>query len=272
MPVAAPTDKRFRRMHVHPARKRSWMPAWRTIVPALVIAGALAYGLYRAVEGALAAEALTVTRITVDGTSRMSPGEVLALVDGLRGANMVTTDLEPWRQKLLAAPWIEDAAIRRVFPGTVSVVIAERQPLAIGRIRDALYLIDRRGVIIDEFGPSYADFDLPILDGLAAPPGEDGTLVDARRAALAGGLLAELQRRPDLAARVSQIDVSDARDAAVILKDDTVLLRVGDGRFIERIQEYLDLVDRLREQVPDIDYVDLRFDGRVYVRPRKVAR
>jgi cell division protein FtsQ len=272
MPVAAPTDKRFRRMHVHPAGKRSWLPPWRTVAPVLLILALVAYGLYRAAERVVAADALTVARITVDGTNRMSPGEVLALVDGLRGANMVTTDLEPWRQKLLAAPWIEEAAIRRVFPGTVSVVISEREPLAIGRIRDALYLIDRRGVVIDEFGPSYADFDLPIVDGLAAPPGDDGGLIDGRRAALAGRLLAELQRRPDLAARISQIDVSDARDAAVILKDDTVLLRVGDGRFIERLQAYLDLGDRLREQVPDIDYVDLRFDDRVYVRPRKVAR
>ncbi len=169
---------------------------------------------------------------------------------------------------LAAAPWIAEVAIRRVFPGTISVVVSERDPLGIGRIGDALYLIDQRGTIIDEFGPNYAEFDLPIIDGLAAAPSDTETLVDEGRASLAGRLLAELQRRPDLAKRISQIDVSDVRDAVVILKDDTALIRVGDERFVERVQAYLDLAPRLREQVPQIDYVDLRFDERVYVRPQ----
>jgi hypothetical protein len=58
------------------------------------------------------------------------------------------------------------------------------------------------------------------------------------------------------------------RDAVVILKDDTALIRVGDERFVERVQSYLDLARRLKEQVPQIDYVDLRFDDRIYVRPQ----
>jgi cell division protein FtsQ len=267
MPVSAPSDKRFRRAHVHPARRRSWRPSWRTLVPALLIAALVVYGLYRATDMLLAADALTITRITVQGTNRMSRGEVLALLYGLRGRNMVTVDLEAWRRRLLVSPWVADAAIRRVLPGTVAVAIFEREPLGIGRVGGGLYLIDRRGTIIDEFGPSYAEFDLPIIDGLAAASAGGGTLVDERRALLAGRLLAALQPHPALAKRVSQIDVSDARDAVVILKDDTALIRVGDERFAERVQSYIDLSARLREAVPRIDYVDLRFDDRVYVKP-----
>jgi len=228
----------------------------------------VAYGFYRAADLVNAAESLTISRITVSGTSRMAPGEVLALLEGLRGKSMVMANLESWRQKLLGSPWVADAAIRRVFPGTVSVVIEEREPLGIGRIGDSLYLIDQRGTIIDEFGPNYAEFDLPIIDGLAAAPGDGGPLIDDGRAALAGRVLAEFQRRPDLAKRLSQIDVRDVRDALVILKDDTALIHVGDERFVERVQVYLDLAPRLKEQVPQIDYVDLRFDERVYVRPQ----
>jgi cell division septal protein FtsQ len=71
---------------------------------------------------------------------------------------------------------------------------------------------------------------------------------------------------------VSQIDVTDIRDAAVVLKGDTALVRLGDDRFAERLQSYLDLAPRLRERVPEIDYVDLRFDERVYVRPYASGR
>ncbi|HEY6361213.1 MAG TPA: FtsQ-type POTRA domain-containing protein [Vicinamibacterales bacterium] len=269
MPVPAPADKRFRRVHVSPARRRSWRDVWprRTLRAAVVLALA-GYATYRAAGFVLSAEALTVTRITVSGNTRLSRGEVLSLLDGLHGKNMVTVDLEDWRERLLVSPWVSNAAMRRVLPGTVDVFIAERQPMGIGRIGPSLYLIDQRGDVIDEFGPNYADLDLPIIDGLAAGPRENGLLIDDARAALAGRLLTALQAKPELAGRVSQVDVSDARDAVVILKDDTALVRIGDDQFVERLQSYLELAPALRERVPNIDSVDLRFDERVYVRPQ----
>jgi cell division protein FtsQ len=275
MPVAAPADKRFRRAHISPAKRKatlsSWRPHWRIAGVATLVCAVGVYGLSRLVDLAMAAEALTVTRITVSGNSRISRGEVLALLEGIQGASMVTADLEAWRLKLLSSPWVADAALRRELPGTLTVVISERDPIGIGRIGDTLYLIDQRGTIIDEFGPNYAVFDLPIIDGLAAAPQPGGALIDPSRAALAGRLLAELQGHPRLAGRVSQIDVTDVRDAAVILKSDTVLVRVGTERFAQRIQSYLDLAPALRDRVPDIDYVDLRFDERIYVRPHAGA-
>jgi cell division protein FtsQ len=184
---------------------------------------------------------------------------------------MLLVSLDEWRRKVLTSPWVEDATLRRVLPGTVDVVIAERAPMGIGRIAGGLYLLDQHGGIIDEYGPHHADFDLPIIDGLAParrPPGT-APVVDEARAALASRVISSLQARPELAGRVSQIDVSDARDAVVILKNDTALVRIGDDQFAERLQSYLDLVTALREKVPQIDYVDLRFGERVYVRPQR---
>ena len=269
MPVAAPADKRFRRAHVAPSRRSPFFGlSWSRVGRATVLLALLIYASYRVTSLALSAEALTITRITVSGNSRMSRGEVVSLLEGLPGTNMVTVDLEAWRRTLLRSPWVADAAIRRVFPGTVAVSISERQPMGVGRIGDGLYLIDDRGGIIDEFGPNYSEFDLPIIDGLASAPRDNGPLIDEARAGLASRVLMSLQARPDLAKRVSQIDVSDVRDAVLLLKDDTALVRVGTDQFVERLQSYIDLAPALRERVAAIDYVDLRFDERVYVRPQ----
>jgi cell division protein FtsQ len=269
MRVAAPADKRFRRARVTPARRARFFEfTWIKVARAAALLALLISGLYRVTSLVLTADALTITRIDVSGNSRLSRGEVVALLDGLRGTNMITVDLESWRQKLLSSPWVADAAVRRVLPGTVAVAISERRPMGIGRVGDHLYLIDDRGGIIDEFGPNYAEFDLPIIDGLAAPPRDNGPLIDEARADLAARLLASLQGRPDLARRVSEIDVSDVRDAVLLLKGDTALVRVGTEQFVERLQSYLDLAPALRERVAAIDYVDLRFDERVYVRPQ----
>lgn len=270
MRIPAPADKRFRRAHVSPARRRRFWTGhgWR-IVRAAALLTVLGYGLYWAASLVVSAEALQVTRITVSGNSRLSRGEVVALLDGVRGQSMVTVDLDAWRQTLLRSPWVADAALRRVLPDTIGIAIVERRPMAIARLGGGLYLMDARGTVIDEFGPNYAEYDLPILDGVATAPSDRSPLIDEARVALAARLLASLAARPALARRVSQIDVSDLRDAVVILEDDTALVRLGTEAFVERLQAYVDLAAALRERVEDIDYVDLRFDERIYVKPRR---
>ena len=268
--VSAATDKRFRRAHVKPGRKRT--PAGRHVwlaIRVLAMAGVLGYGGYRGVTLIAAAQTLQVSHLQVRGHHRLSTGEVLALVDGLRGQNILAIRISEWQQKLLASPWVESATIRRVLPSTLEIMVEERSPMGIGRIGTSLYLIDAKGVIVDEYGPAYADIDLPIIDGLAAAPSEGGAVIDTARTEFAGRVISALAVRPELARRVSQIDVSDLHDAVVILDDDTALLRLGDDEFAARLQQYLDLQPTLRERLASIDYVDLRFDERLYVRPVK---
>ena len=144
--------------------------------------------------------------------------------------------------------------------------MAERAPIGIGRIKSELYLVDDRGVVIDEYGPQYADIDLPIIDGLNVSP-DASTAADGSRAELAARVVAALWPQPSMARRLSQIDVTDLHNAAVILSGDPAVIYVGEDRFLQRLQSYIDLSAALRLQVHDIDSVDLRFDDRIYVRP-----
>jgi cell division septal protein FtsQ len=76
-----------------------------------------------------------------------------------------------------------------------------------------------------------------------------------------------LAGHPSLSARLSQVDVSDVYNAVVLLDGDSALLHVGTERFAERLQSYVELAPALRDRVADMDYVDLRFDRRLYVKP-----
>jgi len=267
MPVPAPADKRFRRAQVKPTRKRAGaiLRRWRAGLAVLVVGLGLYTGRHIATR-VVALEIFHVSHISVRGNHRLSNGEVLSLVDGLRGQSIISIDLEQWRHALLNSPWVADASLRRTLPSTVDVVILERTPLGIGRINGALYLVDDRGIVIDDYGPRYADLDLPIIDGLSAVPGDE--TADVYRAMLAKRLLDALKVR-NMASRISQIDVSDSRNAVVLVDDDPTQIRLGSEKFVERLQSYFELAPALREQVPAIDYVDLRFDERVYVRPAK---
>jgi cell division protein FtsQ len=270
--VAAQTDRRFRRHHVKPARhRRTWRAFIAPGIVALAVVAAALFALTRGRTLLSRAGVLQVEHIVVHGNERLSKGEVLGMLDGLRGESLFGTDLDAWRRRLLGSPWVRDAALRRSLPSTVDVAISERAPVGVSRVGEAMYLVDERGILIDQYGPPYSDLDLPIIDGLAFPS-PDGTAADTARAELAARVIAALRTKPDLAKKLSQIDVSDLHNASVILSGDPAVIYLGDDQFAQRLQQYVDLAAALRERVPGIDYVDLRFDDRIYVRPAGGAR
>jgi cell division septal protein FtsQ len=274
MSVKAPAEKNFRRAKVRPGGKKgagsalrwlSWrVGRWGIALVVVVYAG------YRGTN--LDAAGLQVRKITVHGNVRLSSGEVQAIVEGLRGTNILTADLPGYRQRLMESPWVADVALRRVLPSTVEVFVSERRPMGLCRLGSSLYLIDPHGTLIDEFGPQYSEFDLPIIDGLVGAPNTGRPSIDEARAELAARVIEALAARKDIAQRISQIDVRDAHDAVILLQDDAALLHLGEDKFLERVQSYVDLAPALRKTVPEIDYVDLRFDERLYVRPAAVKK
>jgi cell division septal protein FtsQ len=225
------------------------------------------YATYRTFDLVLHASVLQVRRIVVRGHVQVSTGEVRALLDGLRGTSILTADLPQYRARLMASPWVGEAALRRRLPSTIEVFVSERRPIGLCRIGSHLYLVDRSGTIIEEYGPQYAKLNLPIIDGALRTPPSRTPLIDERRTELAARVIDSLAASQQLSARLSQIDVSDLLDAVVLIDGDPALLHLGDERFAERLQAYLDLAPTLRETAPEIDYVDLRFGDRIYIRP-----
>ena len=268
MSVKVTADKKFRRAKaVKPVRKKGGSrSSWRAV--SVAAAGLLGlYTAYRAFDLVLHASALQVRKIAVHGNVWLSDGDVTALMEGLAGANIITADLPHYRARLLESPWVADVALRRILPSTIQVFVSERRPIGLCRLGTQMYLIDRTGTLIDEFGPQYVSFDLPIITGAVRLPSSGEPAIDERRVALGARVIDELAARKDLGSRVSEIDVSYLHDVVLLLADDPALLHVGDEKFVERLHSYVQLASTLRQRVPAIDYVDLRFDDRIYVRP-----
>jgi cell division protein FtsQ len=262
--VKAPSDRRFLRAQVKPGRRasrwRPWLRLFRWVLLFAMVAGVASWLTLAVVN----APALRVDQIRVIGARHLSTGEVLAALEGLRGRNILFVRLDDWRRQVLACPWVADATVRRSLPRTVEVRVVERHPIGVVRVGEALFLVDDHGDIIDECGPRYAEFDLPIIDGLSTGGGQ-GRDVNDRRVQLASRLLRDMASRPDLARRISQLDVSDPHNAVVIVDQEPTRVRLGDERFVERLQSYVELAGEYRSRVPAIDYVDFRFGERVVV-------
>lgn len=265
--INTPADKRFRRPESRPVRRRSPFHLRRLWKPAAILAASLV-AVAAAVIVLLTAPGLAVDRLVVRGHSRLSASDLESRLAGLRGVNILSVDLASYHARVLESPWVAQASLWRVLPSTIEVRVVERVPAALARVGQQLFLMDATGKLIAEFGPSFPNLDLPIVDGVATAQGRGAPRVDPDRALLVRRFLAALDARPDLGDRVSQLDAGNAHDLVVLLKDTAAYLHVGDERFVERLDAYLEMSPTLGDQFPDIDYVDLRVEGRIAVRAR----
>ena len=257
--VAAPSDKRFRRSDVRQGRRPNWRrllirSSWIGGI-ALVSIGSLVW------VGSLVVNApfLRVDGITVQGNARLSQADVRARIHELVGKPLLRVDLRTYQEQLLKSPWVASAELWRILPSTVGVRIVERTPLAIARFSDELFLVDADGVILDHFNSLDARLDLPVVDGLA-PSASVGDIVDLTRIRLVGRLLHELSPEGDLRDRLSQIDVSNPRNAIVRLRDEPLALYLGEEQFLTRLERWTETASSVRAQLEIDDHMDLRHD------------
>jgi len=266
---ASVADKRFRRPDVRPGKRRGLaLRAWQ-IGRVVLVGGALvALGVLVSSQ-VVDARLLAVDRVTVQGNRRLSTGEVEALIGGIRGESLLMVDLIKCQSQLMGSPWVQSVTVRRVLPSTIDIRIVERDPVAIARLGQQLYLVEAAGVVQGGYGPQYSDFDLPIVDGMGAGASAQGEAIDPARAQLAARFLSALSGRTELRRSISQVDVSRENNVVVLLESDTAQIYLGDDQFVERLRTYLEIRPTLLERMPDIDYVDLRFGQRVIAKERK---
>jgi cell division protein FtsQ len=282
MAVKAPADKRFKRGRVKTPRKtgRRWTALIRPLVKWSLVLAIVGYATGRALALVTESPALRIRHVAVHGHRHLAPADVLSRVRSLDGQNIVRADLEAARRRLLGSPWIAEATLRRQLPATIEIQITERQPVALARLaRGGLQLVASDGMVLGPIGPAQAGFDLPIAAGLTAVPGRSlsgpgvgvgvPARVDPERAALVGQLVESLRPEEGLLALISEVDVTDLEDAVVLLGDDPARVHLGHEDFARRVRAYRDLAPTLLQHVDAIDSADVRYDGRVFVRPAR---
>lgn len=213
---------------------------------------------------ASSAPSLFISRVWVEGNERLSDGEILELLDLDTGTNILTADLLVLREKLLRSAWVRDVELSRVFPATLTLRIVERTPVTVA-VLDELYLLAADGTILDQLSPRYDVASLVLARGVAGPEG-----LVPERAELAGRVAARLAADERLALEVSEVDVSEGEDSVRLhLRTFPVTVLGSEDTLVERLSEILPFLGGVLSSYPDLDVVDLRFDGRVFLRSRQ---
>lgn len=147
------------------ASKSRFLSTLQLVAGVLVVLSAsvaVAWGARRYVT---TSHRFSIRTITVDGTQRRTAEEVATLAGLAVGKNIFSVEPARAEAGILADPWIEKAKVVRNLPGTIDIVIAEREARALCSIGGELYLVTRDG---DLFKKAASDdpTDMPVITGV----------------------------------------------------------------------------------------------------------
>lgn len=206
--IAAARDRFARR------RRRGLVGRWRTPL--------LAVGAVAAVGGCgwavLGSGVFDVDDVAIEGTSLLSPAAVERAAAVPSGAPLARVDLDAIGARVERLPAVDSVEVVRDWPGTVRVLVSERQAVAVVQEGEDEYRgLDAEGVVFRSYRSAPEGLPLVRSDELAgAEPGDaDASRDDALR---------EVARvvealPPAIARRVDHVELSSLDSIALVLSD-----------------------------------------------------
>jgi len=234
-----------------------------------IVAANVAIGAVLVVSGASVArhfatsDELAVREIVVEGTEATTPEAVSVVLRGYLGRNLVELALDEVAAAATKNPWVKQASVKRILPGTLRVTVTERTPGALALIGGSVYVVDEAGVVMGPAGPELP-YDLPLIVGLDAHQGKD------RQASLARGidLLLRLHAAfPVWTRGLSEIDLSRGDRVVVTRVEGGPEILLDPDRIERNLGAYLALQPTIARKVGDVDRVDLRWSQRISLLP-----
>jgi cell division protein FtsQ len=176
--------------------------------------------------------------------------------------NILLCDITALQAQLKSFAWVKDVSVQKVFPSTLRVAVTERAPFALLE-KGGLSLVDEDGVLL-ESPPPADEQDLPVVK-------DEGSFLDrfpekwqAARACLKSLTPAER-------VRVASLECSDDGRLTLTFRDDQTRL-ILDGTDVRgRLDLFAAQRASLEALFGPLGYADLRFDGRIIVRPQEEA-
>ncbi len=143
-----------------------WARRLLSSIGMLALTVGLAVAFVLAHDIATQCRSLAAHRITVVGNRHLDEMTVMRQAGLLPGVNILSVRLGRCRDRLLAHPWIAQAAVGRRFPDRIDIRIVEHQPVAMVELADGRFLIDTAGRPFKRWQDGDPD-EIPVIRGLA---------------------------------------------------------------------------------------------------------
>jgi hypothetical protein len=210
-----------------------------------------------------------IRRVDLVGVVHAPRPQLEALTRAYVGSNLFRIDIGQVRKDLASISWISSASIEKSMPDLLRIRITERVPIAIAvdgqcamlrpdpRRPCALRYVDASGVTFADLSPAVGDDNLPLIQAVQPQ--------DLLRGVELLHTLAS--QRPDIAARISELRPLGHGGFAIFDQALACEVFVDPDHLADRWTTFDRIASAERFGRGSIAYADLRFDGRVIIRP-----
>jgi cell division protein FtsQ len=238
-----------------------WLSGLRTGLGIVLVAGASLAVAWVARRHVMTSSRFAVSEITVDGAGRRSSDAIAQETGVTVGENIFALDLDASRARLLADPWLAEAALARRLPGTILVQVVERRAAALVALGDT-FLATPDGEPFKTLEPG-DPVDLPLVTGLrpeSLSDDREGTMRTIRRAI---DLASEYERGP-LAHRapLEEVHVQPDGTFSVVVGRSATELVLGGPPFRRKLDQAARVVAELDKRGAKADAIMLDNEGR----------
>ncbi len=226
------------------------------------IALGLPYLSYQAYLHTVSSSYFELEIVEVTGQHRVSESELVRVGKFKEGMNIFSVDAERSQLAIEQLDYVKSAHVERRLPNRVSVRVEEYEPVAI--------VVDEDYMLVDESGHGFLSLkpgatlgdllELPLISGISHVD-----LAEERgRELLSSGLeVAGLYESMGLGRlqRLSQVHVDPIMGVSLVTEETGTEIRLGWGRYRERLDRLHAVQTTLIERGMDADYVLVDQDG-----------
>ncbi|MBT0663796.1 FtsQ-type POTRA domain-containing protein [Geobacter pelophilus] len=204
-------------------------------------------------------------RIEVSALKRLTREEVIAQAGIKPGDDLIGLRLGNIGKQLSKNPWIEKVRIRRYLPHTITIEIAEQEPVAVASM-GYLYYLNAKGEVFKLLIEG-DNLDYPVLTGISE---EDLSRDPAgSREALKSMLsLVELLKGREVLRLedVSEVHYDKGYGFTLFMADRGVPVRLGRAGFDEKLERLGKIYGTLQPQMKTVEYIDLDYADKIVVK------
>lgn len=210
-----------------------------------------------------------IRAIDVEGLSTLTRADLMKFANIAPGQNILTFDRQALQERILRHPWVKDCRVELAGLFTLRIAITERTPFVYLKAGTAFLEVAEDGVILATNGAG--EKDIPIITGLDVAGRQAGdSLADHDGFREAKTWITELPGA--ILGEISEINFTSLHNPYIFLRTGVKLFPRGIEDLRHRFAFLRALLDNLRKNNVEPEYLDLRAPNDIVVKPKKPIR
>jgi cell division protein FtsQ len=200
-----------------------------------------------------------VATVKITNNSIVSSDEISELANVNIGTNIFYININNIRTNVLSNPYILNAEVKRKFPNTVSISVAERQAVFYGKFDNKYLIIDKNGVALEK-KEDVSNMNLTSLEGFNFQEAKIGETIPSEDKSKINdiGVITELITLNSSGIPITSVNLSDGLNTIVSCSN--ILIKLGSNNIKDKLNLALNIIqnNNLKGQK---GYIDVSFDG-----------